>query len=136
MLTGELCEDKHYKAQNIVSRAKHVNEPAITLEGGEFVILDAGFEHPAGSTFEGKVTPCPTGSEWRHEFVIRDHLGNTRILFADENGEESVTSSEILSEHHYYPFGLEMQGAWQKGEDTRYHDLYNGKERHGDCGWN
>src|SRR5690606_11388720 len=36
--------------------------------------------------------------------------GNTRITFADDNNDGSVTSSEIRREQNYYPGGLEHKG--------------------------
>jgi RHS repeat-associated protein len=58
---------------------------------------------------------------WRHEFVITDHLGNTRLRFSDLDGNTQIDSTEILDEITYYPFG----SPWQ---DAGYRYTYNGKE--------
>jgi RHS repeat-associated protein len=72
-------------------------------------------------------TTTPTG---RYEYSIKDHLGNTRLTFADLNDNKIVEVPEdILQEQHYYPFGLGMDYTWMNNtaiNDTKY--LYNGKE--------
>ncbi|MEZ4963520.1 MAG: RHS repeat-associated core domain-containing protein [Saprospiraceae bacterium] len=84
----------------------------------------------------------------RYEFTIRDHLDNSRVVFSDLNGNGKIeqddpettedNESKILQENHYYPFGMNMDGAWavQIGEKNRYQ--YNGKELNSDLGleWN
>lgn len=72
----------------------------------------------------------------RHEYVIRDHLGNTRLTFTDKNADGVIGISsnqsvnEILSENNYYSFGMQMNGPWMNGtgseDKTKY--TYNGKE--------
>ena len=65
---------------------------------------------------------------YRHEYAIKDHLGNIRLWVSDLNGNGIVeTPSEILQEKHYYPFGMAMEGPWmQSGVNNKYQ--YNGKE--------
>jgi RHS repeat-associated protein len=70
--------------------------------------------HPEGRA-------VPSGSNWRHEYVITDHLGNTRLRFSDLDGNSQIDSTEILDEIAYYPFGQ----PWQ---DAGYRYTYNGKE--------
>ena len=78
---------------------------------------------------EGQVAIDGTSEEWR--YAISDHLGNRRILTDDAN--------VILSESHYYPFGLEMYGTWNANstfpDDSPENDYkYNGKELNSDLG--
>ena len=48
---------------------------------------------------------------WRYEYNLKDHLGNTRVSFSDLNGNGIIDNqTEILSETHYYPFGLQFDG--------------------------
>ncbi|MBW6481326.1 MAG: hypothetical protein K0B37_18010 [Bacteroidales bacterium] len=39
---------------------------------------------------------------WQNEFHLRDHLGNTRVVLFEEEGDEYKT----LQQNHYYPFGM------------------------------
>jgi hypothetical protein len=71
-----------------------------------------------------------------HEFLIFDKLGNVRVGFADLNGDKKINiydegpgqEKELLGSHHYYPFGLKMEGLFhiQIGKEYRYQ--YNGIE--------
>ncbi len=73
-------------------------------------------------------TVCNEG-DWQYEYVIRDHLGNTRLLFADEDGNGSIDEdTEILAENHYYPFGMELKGEWEMRKKFDFDYSYNGKE--------
>ncbi|MDX2189334.1 MAG: RHS repeat-associated core domain-containing protein, partial [Bacteroidota bacterium] len=79
--------------------------------------------------YNTNVTTASTTVALRYEYAIRDHLGNTRLMFADLDGSGTVSSSEILQENHYYPFGMNMEGVWLNdaaSKDSKYQ--YNGKE--------
>jgi RHS repeat-associated protein len=69
-------------------------------------------------------------SEWQFEYTLSDHLGNTRVLFSDLNGDGSINpTTEVLQENHYYPFGMEMEGEWTNRQpETEQRYRYNGKE--------
>jgi RHS repeat-associated protein len=71
------------------------------------------------------------GSTYRYEYTLRDHLGNSRVMFADLNSDNEVDETEILQQNHYYPFGMNMEGSWSGGTN-RYQ--YNGKELNEDFG--
>ncbi|VXC27041.1 hypothetical protein FLAVO9AF_750028 [Flavobacterium sp. 9AF] len=45
-----------------------------------------------------------------------DHLGNIRITYSDSNNDGTVTTSEIIEENNYFPFGMKHQG---------YNNVYN-----------
>ncbi|MCI5055519.1 MAG: RHS repeat-associated core domain-containing protein, partial [Flavobacteriales bacterium] len=85
---------------------------------------------------EGRVTP--QGNHFQYEYTLKDHLGNTRITFADLNtdGKISKSDGEILQENHYYPFGMQMEGNWNAviGAENQY--TYNGKELNTEFGLN
>ncbi len=76
---------------------------------------------------EGRATP--DSSSWRHEYVISDHLGNTRVRFSDLNGNNSIDSTELLSTHDYFSYGM----SWSLGG---YKYTYNGKEENLEHGLN
>ena len=69
-------------------------------------------------TTEGRA--IPTGSSgYRYEYMLKDHLGNTRVLL-DEYGT-------VLETSDYYPFGLQVaRGQTVISPENRY--KYNGKE--------
>ncbi len=88
---------------------------------------------------EGRITMI--NSVLKYEYALKDHLGNTRLMFCDKNNNGFVTvsstqeSSEITQENHYYPFGASMEGTWSNTPsvtDSKY--LYNGKEMNDDFG--
>jgi RHS repeat-associated protein len=91
---------------------------------------------------EGRITP--NAAAWRYEYNIKDHLGSTRLTFADLNGNGVVditgatSTTEILTENHYYAFGMNMNYDWLNNTgltaDTKYQ--YNGKEMNDDFGLN
>ncbi len=64
---------------------------------------------------EGRI--LPTGV---YEYVLKDHLGNTRNGFASD----ALTASKFQTD--YYPFGLSHPGGVTSSPKNRY--LYNGKE--------
>ncbi len=74
---------------------------------------------------------------YQHEYVLRDHLGNTRVSFRDKNNDGIVGDTDITQINHYYPFGLNMEGNWNGAAGTNKYQ-YNGKEWNDDfgLGWN
>lgn len=53
-------------------------------------------------TSEGRLTHLKNGS-FRNEYFLKDHLGNTRVVFADTLGNGTLAA---VQEASYYPFGL------------------------------
>ena len=71
------------------------------------------------------------------EYVLRDHLGNTRVTFTDADNDGVVNEKDIKQINHYYCFGLNMEGNWNGAAGTNKRQ-YNGKEWNDDfgLGWN
>ncbi|NJL76905.1 MAG: hypothetical protein HC892_19680, partial [Saprospiraceae bacterium] len=60
-----------------------------------------------------------------YEYVLTDHLGNTRVVFKNLGGVASV-----VQESEYYPFGMEFE----EGASGDYNYTYNGKESQTELG--
>jgi RHS repeat-associated protein len=110
---------------------------------------------------EGAVVLNEKGA-YQQEFVLRDHLGNTRVTFrdgvnlgdpyydwnqgwpppkVDPNAKNPtyndgiITQDDIVQINQYYPFGLAMEGDWNgfgNANNNKY--LYNGKQYNDDFG--
>ena len=79
---------------------------------------------PVVLTGEGRVVFA--NDMWNYEYDLKDHLGNTRVSFRDQESED-VIGAEPLQYKDYYPFGMEMAKWYDiEGSPTKY--LYNGKE--------
>jgi len=58
-----------------------------------------------------KGTQTTSFSSYRYVFNYTDHLGNIRLTYADSNGDGAINpGNEIISEKHYYPYGLQQKG--------------------------
>lgn len=50
-------------------------------------------------------------NNFKYRYVIKDHLGSTRVVYHDDSGNGAVEASEILDENHYYAYGMEYTGS-------------------------
>jgi len=85
---------------------------------------EGGFEYDEGAlsmihTSEGFVQK--TGSDFVYNYSLKDHLGNSRVVFGEGTGGQMVINQTT----DYYPFGLSHEPMFG-GENNKY--LYNGKE--------
>ena len=123
-----------YDAGGTLLTRKTVAANGTTVEERHYV---GGIEYvKSGSSYvletvhhsEGRILFTGTAQEW--QYTLTDHLGNTRLVYADRNGDGIVAvPSEIVQEEHYFPFGMKMTGPWMggaAGAKTKYQ--YNGIE--------
>ncbi len=50
------------------------------------------------------------GNMFNYVYQYKDHLGNVRLSYTDNNKDGIVTQNEIIEESNYYPFGLKHKG--------------------------
>jgi RHS repeat-associated protein len=75
----------------------------------------------------GRIVPMQYNDEtfWKHEYNLKDHLGNTRIVFAAHPHGQP----EVMQQTSYYPFGMTLQQQNFGGVQSQPNKLlYNGKE--------
>ncbi len=66
----------------------------------------------------------------KYQYTLTDHLGNTRVMFADTGSGTAVA----IEESHYYAFGMRIEGLSTSSPDNKF--TYNGKELEDDHGLN
>jgi len=92
------------------------------------------FNHPEGYTTPKNVSDYSLGFEYVYQY--KDHLGNIRLSYADSDNSGSITTSEIISEKNYYPFGLRHKGYNNVISGVLYPYDFQGQERAEDLGLN
>ena len=99
-----------------------------------------GFEYVNGTLekmhhTEGYVERKADGA-FQYNYTLKDHLGNTRVTFADLNNSGTIDpNTEINQINHYYPFGLNMEGNWNGASaDAKNKYQFNGIELNSDFG--
>ena len=78
------------------------------------------------------------GTDFDYEYMIRDHLGNTRVMFTDADGNGMIDESNgmdiVQLIEGYYPFGMEHRSAATVMPSVANDYKYNGKERQENLG--
>ena len=75
---------------------------------------------------EGLVKFTGNNEEW--QYILTDHLGNTRLVYADNVADGIIdVTTEIIQESHYYPLGMRMEGPWMGATPATAYQ-YNGIE--------
>ena len=94
------------------------------------------FSHP-----EGYVEADMNGSSIKgleYVFQYKDHLGNIRLSYMDDNFDGAITTAEILEENNYYPFGLKHKGYNDVAQSSNIAQNYEyqGQELNESLGYN
>ena len=94
---------------------KTTGAAAFSINDLQYVLAEKGRLMKSGTTF-------------KYEYYLKDHLGNTRVVFSDVNGNGTIenNTTEILQVADYYPFGMLHNRASTLTDDNKL--LYNGKE--------
>ena len=89
---------------------------------------------------EGAITKEANSNVFQYEYVLRDHLGNTRVTFKDKNNDADIeywnadpSINEVSQINHFYPYGLNMEGNWNGASGVNKYQ-YNAKEWNDDFG--
>jgi RHS repeat-associated protein len=92
-----------------------------TVYNNNFVYIEGILKYIL--TSEGRV--IVNGTNYKYEYWLKDHLGNTRVAFSDGNNNGTIESSEVTQVTDYYPFGMAHDNS---KPDAAQKYLYNGKE--------
>jgi RHS repeat-associated protein len=114
--SGELLQRKTYLNGGVLSEIKDY------IGNYEFI----GNAIEAINHSQGRYKRTST-TEFRHEYVLADQVGSTRIVYSDLNLDDNITVSDIIDENHYYAYGLEYTGAGYINGGYPY--KFNGIER-------
>lgn len=121
--SGNMLQKKVVENRNVVSKTDYMG--TFFYRNGTQIM----------NTENGKVKNLSTVPVY--DYQLNDHLGNTRVVFSDRNGDFIIDSSEVLQINNFYPYGMGMYGSWNDlnasvtGADKN-HFLYNGMERFDD----
>ncbi|WP_422107279.1 DUF6443 domain-containing protein [Winogradskyella sp.] len=96
-----------------VKQKKIVSTGTTTDYAGNFIYENGTlkmFSYPDGYA-EPPAGNAKRGSEYKYAYQYKDHLGNIRLTYSDSDKSGSIDSStEIIEENNYYPFGLQHKG--------------------------
>ncbi|WP_236545826.1 RHS repeat-associated core domain-containing protein, partial [Tenacibaculum maritimum] len=97
----------------------------------------AFFNHPEGYVSPKNASDISQGFKYVYQY--KDHLGNVRLSYTDNNNDGVITpSTEIIEESNYYPFGLKHKGyngnVSSLGNSVAQKFGYNGKELNEELG--
>lgn len=151
---GNMTVDKNKKITNITYN--HLNLPTqVTINGKKIDYTYDAAGMKLSKTVEGVTTQYAGGYIYENDvlqffnhpegyvkndngtfnyvYQYKDHLGNVRLSYADNDGNGVIdASTEIIEESNYYPFGLKHKGYNNNissiGNSLAQKWGYNGKE--------
>jgi RHS repeat-associated protein len=117
------------KLEKVVQQENQTNQ-SFTQYDGSFIYEHSGTANPELKFFphpEGYIEP--NGSNFDYVYQYKDHLGNVRLSYKDNNG-----TLEIIEEKNYYPFGLKHKGYNNVINGTDHKYGFGGKEENDELG--
>ncbi|WP_276529206.1 RHS repeat domain-containing protein, partial [Tenacibaculum maritimum] len=95
----------------------------------------AFFNHPEGYVSPKNASDISQGFKYVYQY--KDHLGNVRLSYTDQDKDGVITpSTEIIEESNYYPFGLKHKGYNNVVNGREHTYKYHGKEHEEELGYN
>ena len=109
-----------HTTQNVTNTAHVIDRAKQEIEiNNTFEVGDGGVYHAIIDSTADIAPP------YQVFYVVKDHLGNTRVVFSDANDNGSIDTSEINQISNYYPFGAEHDNSMTGSYAYRF----NGKEK-------
>ena len=109
------------KLAKIVKDGNALPENSLIYAGNFVYDLNGSLQYIV--TAEGRLVP--DNDTYRFEYVMKDHLGNTRATYA----RAAPGLAQVAEYQHYYPFGMQLEAlSYRSGADLANNYLYNGKE--------
>jgi len=117
---------------------KIVSTGSTTEYAGNYVYENGNlqfFNHPEGYAEPKNERDLSAGFDYIYQY--KDHLGNIRLSYADDNEDGTVDVEEIREEKNYYPFGLTHKGYNNDIRGSAYkRKTFQGQEFTDDLGLN
>lgn len=114
---GKLLQRRYLKNNSQVYKIDYISNKEYTNN-----ILESIY-HNGGRVIKN-------GSIFAYEYIIKDHLGNMRVVFADINNDSFISSNEVMQRNDYYAFGMLHKNAQSNLSSSlpKNRFKYNGKE--------
>jgi len=102
-------ETKNFKAGSITAANSISGLANVTMQASTSILYLPSFQVDQGSSFLSNITSPTCAAAISYEYVIRDHLDNGRVYFADYNGNGTIEDAtellqEALTPFHFYYF--------------------------------
>ncbi len=133
-----------YVYDAIGGKQRKIAHGVTTDYSGNYIYLNGDLQYIANH--EGYAKPY-FGNEgveitsFNYVYQYADHLNNIRLSYTDSNGDGIInTTTEIIEESNYYPFGLKQKGAnnvtTSNGNSLALNFKYQSQELNENSGYN